>query len=139
MIVESSALIPVTFPVLGSTEATEGEALNHVPLGVVHVKVVVSPLQTDEEPKIAATVGASSTDNVNVLSDIQPSAEVTVYVIILEPLATPNASPVVSLIETMDDAGLVQTPPIGVADICDVLVGQIFVPPLEEIAETIGD
>lgn len=48
------AVMPLTVPVVAPTVATDVLLLVHVPPGVAFVKVVVEPIQTDEERGLMA-------------------------------------------------------------------------------------
>lgn len=101
---------PVTRPVVGTTGATDGLLLLHVPPGSEFVRIVALPWQTVVAPPIAA--GCAFT--VKVTDATHPAG--VVYFITLVPAATPVTTPVIGATVATPGVMLLQVPP-GVASL----------------------
>ena len=102
------AVTAVTRPE-ASTVATPGEALDHMPPGVISASCVVDPWHIAVVPVIGATTGGSLTVTFLVAALVQ-LPEVTVYVINEAPGAIPVTKPVAST-PAINGSELVHTPP----------------------------
>ena len=96
---------PVTTPVAGSTVATAGVALLHVPPAVASPNVVVDPTHTERVPVIAAGNGLT----VTVAVREHPVGKV--YDITEVPAETPVTTPVDELTVATAGVALLQVPP----------------------------
>jgi hypothetical protein len=84
--------MPLTIPV-EFTLAIVGLELSHTPPEVELVSAMEEPTQTDEKPEMGATGGSAFTVIALVVISV-PHEEVTVYVIVTVPAATPVSTPV---------------------------------------------
>jgi len=103
-------LEPVTTPVIASTGATVGLELYHVPGPPASTNVVVCPWHTLSVP-VGAGGGFTTVTSFVTLHDVAG----TVYIIVVDPTATPVTTPVEEILP-MPGALLLQTPP-GLASV----------------------
>jgi len=105
--------MPVTTPVVGSTVATPGVLLVHVPpASPLALKLMVEPAHTDDKPLTVPAFGSEFTKRAwAALED--PQLLVTVYTIRVFPAEIAVTSPVTG--STVATAGLVllQVPPVA--------------------------
>lgn len=107
VIVAAPAETPVTTPVDELIDAL-AELLLHVPPDTELDSVVVAAIHTDDEPVILP--GAVRSSTVTVAGEPQ----VLSYVIVVEPTATPNTTPVVGFTVATATSLLVHVPPAAV-------------------------
>lgn len=127
--------MPVTTPDV-LIDAMPGALLLQVPPVAASVSVVVEPAHSLAVPVIGATAGPASVVHVTELAAVQPAMLVTLYSIVVVPVATAVTVPVLLTVATVGSI-LPHTPP-GVASLSvDVVPEHVCAVPV--IAATVGN